>query len=268
MSGPDGRWRDTTSQAESSSGQRLGHVDVQVRGAVLDVGSLRSGFASAVRRSRTRGTLGHLEPDRRRARGCPSSTRAALAPRRTSSSSSDRPAGRRCRRRSAGRRRAAAPSSAPRPRRRSVRAGWRPGLREPRLLRCRWCSCRRRHGSPVPAGRRPRTPRGRPWCCAPPARRTRRRCSARSACLELGLDDAGVPARIEFGDGRLDDGVGEKHAHSNPPSCPCLPHGSGPRGDQLPIPAPELAGDRMVRSTAGSVAGSARGRSRRATECR
>ena len=37
-------------------------------------------------------------------------------------------------------------------------------------------------------------------------------------CLELGLDDAGVAARLELRDGRSDDGVGEKDAHSNPPS--------------------------------------------------
>ena len=239
------------SQAREQLRERLGHVDAQVLGACLDVA--RSGRASPVPRTSIPNAR-HAEPPRARssrARGCPSSTRAALAPRRTSSSPSGRPAGRRCRRRSAGRRRAAAPSSAPPPRPRSGRAGWRPGPRGPRLLPVSMVFV------PAPAritsaSRSAFSNTSRPTLVLrttsasyPP------RLPARSAALSSGIDDAGVAARLELGDGRLDDGVGEKHAHSNPPSCPCSPHGSGPWGDRSPV-------SRTRRGSHGQISGGIR----------
>ena len=69
--------------------------------------------------------------------------------------------------------------------------------------------------------------------------------------LELGLDDAGVAARLELGDGRLDDGVGEKHAHPTLLHAPCSPHGSGPRGDRSPV-------SRTRRGSHGQISGGMR----------
>ena len=202
----------------------------QLRGARLDVrraAGLRQRLDVDAER---RGPLGHLEPDRAEPedahRRAEQPARLAVAP----SCPSDRRAGRRRCRRSAGRRRAAGPWSARPPRRRSGPAGWRPGPPGPRRPRCRSCWCRPRPGSPARAGPRPRTPRAAPWCCAPRARRTRRSLPARSPAWSVGLDDAGVAARLELGDRRPGRPSRRRARASGPPvNAGLRPHGNRPR---------------------------------------
>jgi hypothetical protein len=65
------------------------------------------------------------------------------------------------------------------------------------------------YGSPRP----PRTPRGQPSCCGPPARR-RLRCDREGPQWSNGFHRTAMSTRTEFGNGLVCDRIGEQQMHA------------------------------------------------------